>query len=80
MTLEEKVGQMVQVHINVENLNKIKTLVESGAVGSILTLYGVENINLIQKIAVEKTRLGIPLIVGNDVIHGYRTIFPILLA
>ena len=54
--------------------------VEQGLVGSYLGIEGAEEINRLQKIAVEKTRLGIPLIFGLDVIHGYRTIFPIPLA
>ena len=45
-----------------------------------LTVYGAATINLLQKIAVEESRLGIPMLIGNDVIHGYRTIFPIPLA
>jgi hypothetical protein len=80
MTLGEKVGQMVQVHIHDGNVKEIEERLRKGQVGSILTLYGVENINHAQKIAVEESRLGIPIILGNDVIHGYRTIFPIPLA
>ena len=80
MTLEEKVGQMIQVHLNQENLEEMEKRLRKGKIGSILTLYGVDKINRAQKIAVEGTRLGIPLIIGNDVIHGYRTIFPIPLA
>jgi beta-glucosidase len=49
-------------------------------VGSILTIYGAGEINPLQKLAVDESPLGIPLLVGNDVIHGYRTIFPIPLA
>ena len=51
-----------------------------GYVGSMLNLRGVENVRKIQKIAVEETRLGIPLIIGFDVIHGYETLSPIPLA
>ena len=51
-----------------------------GYVGSMLNVRGVENVRKVQKIAVEETRLGIPLIIGFDVIHGYETISPIPLA
>ncbi|MBE0698673.1 MAG: glycosyl hydrolase, partial [Anaerolineaceae bacterium] len=54
--------------------------IKQGAVGSYLGVEGAEEINRLQKIAVEESRLGIPLIFGMDVIHGYRTIFPIPLA
>jgi len=80
MTLDEKVGQTVQVHINESNRKEMVEQLRNGQVGSVLTIYGVDNINAIQKVAVEETRLGIPVIIGNDVIHGYRTIFPIPLA
>jgi beta-glucosidase len=54
--------------------------VRKGEVGSFLGVMGVEEINRLQKIALEESRLGIPLIFGLDVIHGYRTVFPIPLA
>ena len=79
MTLDEKVGQLVQiVGIDTEK----EKLVRTADVGSILigTGAGPEEINRIQKIAVEETKLGIPLLFANDVIHGYHTIFPIPLA
>jgi len=56
---------------------QLKKSVRDGRYGSILNLWGVEKVNEIQKIAVEESRLGIPLLIGRDVIHGYRTIFPI---
>jgi len=59
--------------------NKYKHL-EQGLVGSMLNVRGVKEVNAVQKIAVEKTRLGIPLIIGFDVIHGYKTLSPIPLA
>lgn len=54
--------------------------IREGVVGSYLGVQGAEKINRLQRIAVEETRLGIPLIFGLDVIHGYRTMFPIPLA
>ncbi len=74
MTLEEKVGQMCQYSGFSESF---EPLVKEGKIGSFLNVPGAENSNRIQKIAVEQSRLGIPLIFGLDVIHGYSTIFPI---
>ena len=89
MTLEEKIGQMNQYNgfwdvtgpkpKSGEGAEKYKQLA-SGHVGSMLNVKGVKNIKRVQRIAVEETRLGIPLIIGFDVIHGYRTITPIPLA
>jgi len=79
MTLDEKIGQLVQV----VGMDKEKeNLISSAEIGSILigTGVGPEEVNRLQKIAVEETRLGIPLLFANDVIHGYHTIFPIPLA
>ena len=80
MSLEEKVGQMCQIHIGSVTPAEGEERIRQGRVGSVLTLYGAAEINRMQRVAVEETRLGIPLILGNDVIHGYRTIFPIPLA
>ncbi len=55
-------------------------LIRQGNVGAILNTFGVDNVTALQKMAVEETRLGIPLIFGLDVVHGFRTIFPIPLA
>jgi len=74
MTLEEKIGQMCQYSGFSEGY---EALVKEGKVGSFLNVPGAENSNKIQKIAVEQSRLGVPLIFGLDVIHGYSTIFPI---
>ncbi|EJL63410.1 beta-glucosidase BglX [Flavobacterium sp. CF136] len=89
MTLEEKVGQMNQYNgswdvtgpkpesgSNEEKYNHIK----KGWVGSMLSIRGVKEVKAVQKIAVEETRLGIPIIFGFDVIHGYKTLSPIPLA
>ena len=83
MTLEEKIGQMNQLVSGVltgtiEN-TVIDVKIRSGQVGSILNERG-KTAAALQKIAVEQTRLGIPLVFGLDVIHGYETCFPIPLA
>jgi len=80
MTLEEKVGQMVQIHLGTLGRVEGEERIRRGQVGSVLSLYGAAEINRLQRIAVEESRLGVPLLIGNDVIHGYRTIFPIPLA
>lgn len=89
MTLEEKVGQMNQYSgfwdatgpapQEGDAARKYEHL-RKGWVGSMLNVHGVENVRAVQEIAVEETRLGIPLIIGFDVIHGYKTISPIPLA
>ncbi len=78
MTLDDKIGQMTQVDPGFAGgEEQLKKSVRDGRFGSILNLWGVEKVNELQKIAVEESRLGIPLLIGRDVIHGYRTIFPI---
>ncbi|MCB4807258.1 beta-glucosidase BglX [Tamlana sp. 62-3] len=89
MTLEEKIGQMNQYNgfwdvtgptpDNGDAGKKYEHL-RKGYVGSMLNVTGVENVRAVQKIAVEETRLGIPLIIGFDVIHGFKTLSPIPLA
>jgi len=74
MTLEEKIGQMCQYSGFSEGLG---SLVKEGRIGSLLNVTGAEATNKVQRIAVEHSRLGIPLIFGLDVIHGYSTVFPI---
>lgn len=76
MTLEEKIGQMNQISPP-NDLSQIVDLVKKGEVGSVLNLVDPEAINALQQIAMEETRMKIPLIVGRDVIHGFKTIFPI---
>lgn len=78
MTLDEKIGQMVQADPSWNQ--DIPQLVREGRIGSILTIRDLKAMNMFQSIAVEESRLGIPLLFANDVIHGYRTIFPIPLA
>lgn len=75
MTLEEKIGQLNQVtHYNTEQMCPE---VAAGNIGSILNVVDPLEINKLQKAAVEESRLGIPLIFARDVIHGFKTIFPI---
>ena len=74
MTLEEKAGQLTQYARPKEQLAR------EGKVGSFLNVVGADKVNALQKVAVEQSRLGVPLIFAYDVIHGYRTIFPIPLA
>lgn len=74
MTLEEKIGQLTQfTGIN----DQFRTWIKEGKIGSLFNIKGAENVNTIQRVAVEGSRLGIPIIFGLDVIHGYRTITPI---
>jgi beta-glucosidase len=89
MTLEEKIGQMNQYNgfwnvtgpqpLDGDAAKKYEHL-RKGYVGSMLNVRGVKEVRAVQKIAVEETRLGIPLIIGFDVIHGYKTLSPIPLA
>ena len=78
MTLEEKVGQMVQADLS-WNQN-VKQLLREGRIGSLLSIRDPLVIYEHQRITVEESRLGIPIITGNDIVHGYRTTFPIPLA
>ena len=83
MTVEEKVGQLNQASgIVIAGLAKEKpdAAIVKGQVGSVLWQFEVNDLNRLQHLAVEKSRLHIPLLVGFDVIHGYRTIFPVPLA
>jgi len=76
MTLEEKIGQMNQISPWGEP-TQVAELVRKGEVGSILNVVDPVAINALQQVAMEESRLKIPLIVGRDVIHGFKTIFPI---
>ena len=89
MTLEEKIGQMNQYNgfwdvtgpppANGGGAEKYANL-KAGLVGSMLNITGVDRVRKLQEIAVKETRLGIPLIFGHDVIHGFKTLAPIPLA
>ncbi len=74
MTLEEKIGQMSQVNGGGWDLHDA---IRHGQIGSVLNEVDVEKVNELQRIAVQESRLGIPLLIGRDVIHGFKTIFPI---
>ena len=83
MTLDEKVGQLNQsagVVMPMLGSQKPDDLITQGRVGSVLWLIDVKEINRLQHLAVEKSRLHIPILFGFDVIHGYRTVFPVPLA
>ncbi|SOB86388.1 beta-glucosidase [Sphingomonas guangdongensis] len=79
MTLEEKAGQVSQQFM-FGAFEQFAPQVKAGKVGSLLFVTDPAIINRLQKVAVEETRLKIPLIFGYDVIHGFRTIFPVPLA
>ena len=74
MTVEEKLGQLLQYTSGPPNLHQ---LIAKGEVGCVFGVGNAKDANVLQKIAVEQSRLKIPLLIANDVIHGYRTIFPI---
>ena len=76
MTLAEKIGQMNQVSAGGEVANYADAL-RKGQIGSILNEVDPLKVNEFQRICVEESRLGIPLLVGRDVIHGFHTVFPI---
>jgi len=87
MTLEEKIGQLVQFSAgfatgpNAAATNtRFEDMVAKGQVGSFINVVGAEATNHYQHLAMEKSRLHIPLIFGLDVIHGHRTVFPVPLA
>ena len=82
MTLEEKLGQLNlpasgDIITGAGSNNNIGAKIKEGKVGGLFNIKGVAKIRDVQKIAVEQSRLKIPLIFGMDVIHGYQTVFPI---
>ncbi|MCR5744238.1 MAG: glycoside hydrolase family 3 C-terminal domain-containing protein [Bacteroidales bacterium] len=76
MTLSEKIGQMNQVSVG-GDISHYAEALRKGQIGSILNEVDPTKLNEYQRICVEESRLGIPLLVGRDVIHGFHTIFPI---
>lgn len=92
MTLEEKVGQLNQIAYIPQNIDGIEDRIRDGKLGSIILAQTAfagndspcsidyEKANRLQKIAVEETKSGIPILFGRDVIHGHKTVFPVPLA
>ncbi|WP_308601060.1 beta-glucosidase BglX [uncultured Dysgonomonas sp.] len=82
MTIEEKIGQLNlpgsgDIVTGQAKNSDIAGKIKKGLVGGLFNIKGVEKIKDVQRVAVEESRLGIPLIFGMDVIHGYETVFPI---
>lgn len=78
MTLAEKIGQMTQVDATVsEAAALLSDGLRAGRVGSVINEVDVATVNELQRIAVEESRLGIPLLIGRDVIHGFQTVLPV---
>ena len=86
MTLEEKVGQLnlyvgdlfnTGPTVRTSESEKFDTLIKNGQLTGLFNIHGTNYIRRLQKIAVEESRLGIPLVIGADVIHGFKTVFPI---
>lgn len=82
MTIEEKIGQLNlpsagDVSTGISTNKGIAKQIKEGKVGGLFNINGLDKIRAVQKVAVEESRLGIPLIIAKDVIHGYKTTFPI---
>jgi beta-glucosidase len=78
MTLAEKIGQMNQVNASDSEItDHLREAIAAGRVGSVLNQVDVDTVNELQRIAVQESRLGVPLLVGRDVIHGFKTVMPI---
>src|SRR5271169_1400911 len=85
MTIEEKIGQLNMVASTLAvtgpgQLGDIHEGIRTGRIGSLLNHWGADEVHAVQRLAVEESRLGVPLLLGLDVIHGHRTIFPVPLA
>jgi beta-glucosidase len=85
MTLEEKIGQLnmvaaARVITGPGELRDLQEGIRTGRIGNLLNLWGVDETRAVQRLAVQESRLGIPLLMGLDVIHGHHTIFPVSLA
>jgi beta-glucosidase len=85
MTLPEKLGQMTMVASGYTVTGPViagdstQSIID-GTLGNLLNMVGADHVNEMQRLAVEKSRLGIPLLIGLDIIHGHRTLFPLPLA
>ncbi|MGF1923396.1 MAG: glycoside hydrolase family 3 N-terminal domain-containing protein, partial [Bacteroidia bacterium] len=82
MTIDEKIGQLNlpvsgDITTGLPSSSNVAKQIMAGQVGGLFNIKGVDKIKAVQKIAVENTRLKIPLLFGMDVIHGYHTVFPI---
>lgn len=85
MTLKEKLGQLSllpagNITTGAAQNNPIVQQIKDGELGGVFNIKGLDDIRTLQEMAIKKSRLGIPLLVGMDVIHGYETIFPVPLA
>src|SRR4249920_2179584 len=85
MTLAEKLGQLTMTAASYAVTGPViagdsTDSIRDGTLGNLLNLVGAKPVHAMQRIAVEESRLGIPLLIGFDVIHGHRTIFPVPLA
>jgi beta-glucosidase len=85
MTLSEKLGQLTMTACGYAVTGPTiagdsTAAIKSGAIGNLLNLVGAQDVRDMQRLAVEQSRLGIPLLIGYDVIHGHRTVFPVPLA
>ena len=82
MTLAEKLGQLTMASSHHAVTGSIiagdsTSAIRAGAIGNLLNLFGPAPVHEMQRLAVEESRLGIPLLIGFDVIHGHRTVFPV---
>jgi beta-glucosidase len=78
MTTAEKIGQLAQLNVHESKATgELLAAIRAGQVGSVLNAVDVATVNELQRVAVEETRLGIPLLTGRDVIHGFKTLLPI---
>lgn len=78
MTLADKIGQMRQLSLGEDSLSDhVTDEIRAGRIGSVLNVVCADEVRELQRIAVEESRLGIPLLFGRDVIHGFKTVMPI---
>jgi beta-glucosidase len=85
MTLAEKLGQLTMTASSYAVTGPViagdsTQAIKEGTIGNLLNMVGADHVREMQRLAVEESRLGVPLLIGFDIIHGHRTIFPIPLA